>query len=234
MGPAPFPARQARRRRVLALLVLLSLPSLPDSARAADPPSPDPAQPPPPVIDAPELTITATRTERSVLDVPGNVTVIDRDTIERSGAQNVPELLRREAGISVTNTTTNPLGYTVEARGFQNGGGNGCHTLVLIDGRRANEPDLGCPDWSLIPLDQVERVEVVRGPVSAEYGDYGMGGVIQIVTRHGRAEEGMRAIASGRTGAFDTDGGSLWLDGVAEGVSASAFVEDETSDSYRE
>jgi iron complex outermembrane receptor protein len=186
------------------------------------------------VIEAPEVTISATRTERSVLEVPGNVTVIDRETIERSGARDVPDLLRREAGLSVTNTTTNPAGYVVEARGFQNGGGNGCHTLVLIDGRRANEPDLGCPDWSLVPLDQIERIEVVRGPVSAAYGDYGMGGVIQIVTRHGRAEPGVRAVASGRTGSFDSDGGSLWLDGGSGVVTASAFLENDTSDSYRD
>jgi iron complex outermembrane receptor protein len=194
----------------------------------------DPAPPEPPVIEAPEVTISATRTERSVLDVPGNVTVIDRAAIERSGARDVPDLLRREAGLSVTNTTTNPAGYVVEARGFQNGGGNGCHTLVLIDGRRANEPDLGCPDWSLVPLDQVERIEVVRGPVSAAWGDHGMGGVIQIVTRHARSEPGVRAIASGRTGSFDTDGGSLWIDGGSGPLTASAFVEDDTSDSYRD
>jgi iron complex outermembrane receptor protein len=220
---------EARLRRVPALLVALCFPL----AAAAEEPAP-PEPPPPPVIEAPEVTISADRTERNVLDVPGNVTVIDRETIERSGAQNVPELLRREAGLSVTNTTTNPLGYVVEARGFQNGGGNGCHTLVLIDGRRMNEPDLGCPDWSLVPLDQIERIEVVRGPVSAAYGDYGMGGVIQIVTRHGRTEPGVHAIASGRSGAYDTDGGSLWLDGGGGPVTATAFLENETSDSYRD
>jgi iron complex outermembrane receptor protein len=186
------------------------------------------------VIEAPEVTISADRTERNVLDVPGNVTVLDRAAIERSGARDVPDLLRREAGLTVTNTTTNPFGYTVEARGFQNGGGNGCHTLLLIDGRRMNEPDLGCPDWSLIPMDQIERIEIVRGSVSAEYGDYGIGGVIQILTRHGRTEPGVRAIVNGRTGTYDTDGGSLWVDGGAGAVTATAFVEDTTSDSYRD
>ena len=161
MSSAPL-RRRPRRRCALPGLALLCLPL---AAAAADPAPPDPQAPP--LIEAPEVTISASRSERNVLDVPGNVTVIDRETIERSGAQNVPELLRREAGLTVTNTTTNPAGYVVEARGFQNGGGNGCHTLVLIDGRRANEPDLGCPDWSLVPLDQIERIEVVRGPVSA-------------------------------------------------------------------
>jgi outer membrane receptor protein involved in Fe transport len=186
------------------------------------------------VIEAPEVTITATRSERNVLDVPGNVTVIDREAIDRSGARSVPELLRREAGLLVTNDTSNPFGAKVEARGFQNGGGNGCHTLVLIDGRRVNQPDTSCPDWSFVSLDEVERIEVIRGPVSAAYGDNGIGGVIHIVTRHGRAEPGLRAVARGRTGSYDTDGGSLWLEGGEGAVGVTAFVENDTTDAYRE
>src|SRR4029450_7528994 len=170
MSPAPA-RRKARRHRLLFLVLLLSVPT---RAVADDPAPPaSPAPPAPPVIEAPEVTISATRSERDVLDVPGNTTVIDRPAIERSGALDVPDLLRREAGIFVTNTTSNPGGYNVEARGFQNGGGNGCHTLGLIDGRPMNEFDTGCPDWSLITLADVERIEIVRGPVSALYGNGG-------------------------------------------------------------
>jgi outer membrane receptor protein involved in Fe transport len=186
------------------------------------------------VVEAPEVTISATRSERSVLDVPGNVTVIDRERIERSGARNVPELLRREAGLLVYNTTSNPGSFSVEARGFANGGGNGCHTLVLVDGRRINQPDTSCPDWSFVPLDLVERIEVIRGPVSAAYGDNGIGGVIHIVTRHGRAEEGARAVGRGRIGSYDTGGGSLLVEGGEGAVSATAFVEGDTTDAYRD
>ena len=146
-------------------LVSLLLGALGVPARAAPP---DPAPPAPPLIEAPEITISATRTEQSVLDVPGNVTVIDRKAIDESGVQTVPDLLRREAGIYVTNTTTDPGTFNVEARGFSNGGGNGCNTLVLVDGKRINEPDTSCPDWSFVSLDQVERIEVIRGPVSAD------------------------------------------------------------------
>ena len=84
-----------------------------------------------------------------------------------------------------------------------------------------------------MPIDQIERIEVIRGPVSAEYGDYGIGGVIQIVTRHGRGEPGLHAIVNGRTGTYDTDGGSLWLDGGAGPITATAFVEDDTSTTKR-
>jgi iron complex outermembrane receptor protein len=219
--------RTVRRRR--SHLVSLTLFLLPLPAHGVDP------TPQKPVVEAPEVTISATRTERDVLDVPGNVTVIDREAIERSGARSVPELLRREAGLFVTNTTSNPgNGFLVEARGFQNGGGNGCHTLVLVDGRRINQPDTSCPDWSFVSIDEVDRIEVIRGPVSAAYGDNGGGGVIHILTRHGRAEPGVRAAARGRTGSYDTDGGSLLVEGGDERVTATAFVENDTTDAYRQ
>jgi iron complex outermembrane receptor protein len=184
------------------------------------------------VIEVGEVQVTATRAERSVLDVPGNVTVINRKTIEASGARDVPDLLRREAGIFVTNTTTNREGYTVEARGFNNGGGNGGRTLVLIDGRRVNEPNGQVPDWAFIPLDNVETIEIVRGPVSALYGDNAIAGVIHIRTL--RPEEGIRAILKGRTGTYDTDEGSLWVGGKGGPVGASIYLDGHHTDGYRE
>jgi len=188
--------------------------------------------PPLPLLVVDEVTITATRAERNVLDVPGNVTVIDRATIDQSGVRHVPELLRREAGIFVTNATTNPETYTVEARGFNNGGGNGSGMLVMVDGRRVNEPESGAADWALIPLDHVERIEVVRGPASAAYGDHAMAGVIHIITRSG--EDGLRAIARGETGSYDTDAGSLFVGGSEGPVSASLFIDGDKTHGYRE
>jgi len=157
----------------------------------------------PVVREAREISVTATRAERNLLDVPANVSVIERAEIERSGASNLPELLRREAGVLVTNTTTNAEGYSVEARGFGNGGGNGCRTLVLIDGRRANEPDTGCVDWTFLSLDQVERIEVVRGPGSAAYGDNALGAVIAISTRGASAEGKTLASLAAERASFD-------------------------------
>jgi outer membrane receptor protein involved in Fe transport len=184
------------------------------------------------VIEVGEVQVTATRSERSILEVPGNVTVIDRKTIEESGARDVADLLRREAGIFVTNTTTNREGYTVEARGFNNGGGNGGRTLVLIDDRRVNEPNGQVPDWALIPLDNVESIEVVRGPVNALYGDNAIAGVIHIRTL--RPEPGIRAIAKGRTGTYDTNEGSLWVGGQGGPVGATVYLEGDHTDGYRE
>jgi iron complex outermembrane receptor protein len=194
----------------------------------------DPAPPPPalPARSVGQVTATATRSERDVLDVAGNVTVLDREQIERSGATTVPELLSREPGIMVTNTTTSPEGYTVEARGFNDGGGNGSSTLVLVDGRRINEAESSTPDWSWLRLDDVERIEIVRGPASAVWGDNAVGGVINIITRKGA--QGTQLNAIGRFGSWGTWHGSNFI-GVREGpIEASFFADVGTSDGYRQ
>jgi iron complex outermembrane receptor protein len=213
-------------------------PPAPEQAAEPAPPAEEPGEIPPAsdlselVIPVEEIDKTAARGERDVLDVPGNVTKITREQILRSGARDVPELLRREAGIFVTNDTTNREGYRVESRGFNNGGGNGSSTLVMIDGRRVNEPASGVPDWAFVPLDDVDSIEVLRGPASALYGDNAVAGVIHIRTL--RPERGLRAIVHGRAGSFDTDGGSTWLGGGAGPVTASAYFDGYQTDGYRE
>ncbi|MFQ5416467.1 MAG: TonB-dependent receptor [Myxococcota bacterium] len=177
------------------------------------------------------VTVTATRASRSVLEVPGHVTVIDREEIDRSGARTVPELLRRQSGIFVTNTTTNPAGNSLDARGFNNGGGNGGNLLVQVDGRRVNEADLGVPDWALIPLDMIESIEIVRGSTSAIYGDNASAGVINLRTRP--IEGPPRATIRGRWGRYDSGGGSLIAAGSTGPVTGSVFISGSDTDGYR-
>jgi len=179
-----------------------------------------------------EVSVTATRAEREVLDTPGNVTVIDREQIERSGAASIPDLLRRESGISVTNVTTNPAFVTVEARGFNNGGSAGSSVLVLVDGIRVNEADSGITDWALIDMDAVVRVEVARGSASALYGDNAVGAVINIITR---AKSGPpRFTARGSVGRYGTGRGSLAIVGTEGPVTVSLFGRGFTADGYRD
>lgn len=237
--------RAARRlaRLLSTLLLALAAPAPadelgPDDALTdptAEEPTPEPEPPAgsaPPVRSVGEVMATATRGERELLDVAGNASLIDRQAIDRSGARNLPELLRREPGLFVTNTTSNLAGYSIDARGFNNGGGNGGNLLVQIDGRRANEPDSDVADWALIPLDEVESIEIVRGSASALYGDNASAGVINIRTR---AKEGApRALTRGRVGRYDTGGGSLSAAGTLGPATASLFIEGLTSDGYRE
>ena len=223
-----------RARPHVARALLFAL--LAGAAHAADEdgdsPQPAPVAPAPPVVDVGEVTVTATRAERSVLDVPGNVTVIDRAAIERSGARDVAELLRREAGIFVANTTTNPDGWLVDARGFNDGGGNGSSLLVLVNGRRVNEPDTSSADWSWLRLDDVERIEIVRGPASALWGDGAMSGVVNVLTRG--AEGPLELDLRGWSGTYDTDGGSLFARGTRGDVSGSLYLDRPHTDGYRD
>jgi iron complex outermembrane receptor protein len=186
-----------------------------------------------------QATVTATRASRTILETPGDVTVIDRNMIEQSGARDLPELLRREAGIMVTNTTSGPTGYDVEARGFANGSGGGSSMLVLVDGRRTNEPNTAITDWGLIDLDDIDRVEIVRGPTSALYGDNATGGTIQIFTRggEGKPQFDSHTVYGGYGkigGSHHTGAQSLHAGGTDGPLSASLFADYDSSNDYRD
>ena len=128
-----------------------------------------------------EIVVTGTRTEEFVNRIPANVTVIDRARIEDSNAKNISDILRSEEGIVVRDLIGNGKTAIVDLRGF--GEAAASNTLVLLDGRRVNAVDLSGTDWTQIPLEQVERIEIIRGTGSVLYGDNAVGGVINIITR---------------------------------------------------
>lgn len=124
------------------------------------------------------LVVTATRTQQSLSDTLANVAVIDRELIERSQAQSLLELLRLQAGVDVVRTG-GPGGQTsVFMRGA-----NSNQVLVLIDGVRVASATSGLFQFENLPLEQIERIEIVRGPRASVYGSDAIGGVIQIFTR---------------------------------------------------
>jgi iron complex outermembrane recepter protein len=128
-----------------------------------------------------EVVVTGTRSEEKVERIPANVTVIDQEDIRNSNAKTVPDLLRSEEGIVVRDLLSNGKTAQVDLRGF--GESAPSNSLVLVDGRRVNEIDLSGVDWTQIPLDQIERIEVVRGTGTVLYGDNAVGGVINIITK---------------------------------------------------
>lgn len=156
-------------------------------------------------INIGEVVITATRYEEKATDVPANLSVITRKDIENSTAQNIPDLLRSEAGVQVNDVTGNRRSFTVDLRGF--GETSSLNTLVLVDGRRTNQADLSGVDWMEIPLDRVSKIEIIRGGRgSVLYGDNAAGGVINVITKEGA--EGFRAgggLAAGSLGILKAD-----------------------------
>lgn len=171
-------------------------------------------------------TVTAFDFKKEMLEIPADVTRIERDAIDRSLATSVPDLLQTEANLyfSTISGSTN-----VSMRGF--GEGSGLRSLILVDGQQLNPSDMGRINWEQIPLDSVESIEVLRGGHNVLYGDRALAGVIKIETRR---TEGERLNVEGRVGSFGSSQASMSGGvGTADwGVSAGAFHEE--SDGYRD
>jgi vitamin B12 transporter len=143
----------------------------------------------------PDLTVvTADRSEQALTDTLASVSVITRDDIRLSVAEDLPELLRLQAGVDVVRAGPAGAQTSVFLRG-----GNSDHVLVLVDGLRVASPHTGAFAWELLPLSAIERIEIVRGPRAVLYGSDAMSGVIQIFTR-----ELDTAIARATIGSFGT------------------------------
>ncbi len=145
-----------------------------------------------------EVVVTATRYEQKVEKIPAMVTVLDKDEIEASGAQSIPELLQFLGGITVRDLNGNGNNQVVDMGGF--GESADRHVVVLINGRRVNPIDLSGIRWTSIPIENVEKIEILHGSGSVLYGDHAIGGVINIITK--RIKEDQR-------GNFKLLGGSL-------------------------
>ncbi len=156
-----------------------------------------------------EVVVTASREAEPAAKVPANVTVIDAEEIERTNAKNVPEVLAA-AGLHVSDIGGNQRAYTVDLRGF--GEVTQQNLLVLVDGRRINQADLSSTDWTLVPLDRIERIEVVPGSRGTVlYGDNATGGVINIITKEGA---GLAGRVTAQYGSYDTYKGSAGIGGA--------------------
>ncbi len=177
-----------------------------------------------------EMVVTATRYPKRLDSIPANVSVITAEEIEQSVARNIPDLLRSQAGLHVTDIAGNRASYSVDIRGF--GETAALNTLVLVDGRRINSADLSGTDWTTMPLDRVDRIEIIRGARSGViYGDNASGGVINIITHEGKDFEAGIAVAMGSYATLDTTG---YIRG-SEGKLNYAFSGSrQHSDGYRE
>ena len=141
------------------------------------------------------LSVTTTRTSTPVEEIPSSLSVISAEKIKLKQKTNVGDLLREELGIDLVQN--GPQGTTSTV--FMRGAGSSS-TLVLIDGVQVNSNTLGSFNFSNLTTDNIERIEIVRGPQSTLWGSDAVGGVINIITKRGKGKP---------SHSFSTEGGSF-------------------------
>jgi vitamin B12 transporter len=137
----------------------------------------------------PTVVVTASRLPQTLPDTIANTTLITRADIERSAAVDLPALLAGQAGIEIARNGSAGQVASIFMRGASSS-----HTLVLLDGVAINDNNFGTARLELIALETIDRVEIVRGNVSAQYGSQAIGGVIQLFSR--RPAAGLNGTAS--------------------------------------
>ena len=153
----------------------------PQQTSSVEQAAPQPAPPPSaPSVLLDKISITATKSEgRSVFDIPGHVSVIDRQDIERYQAQDLADLLRYEPGINIV---SGPRRITERPsiRGL-----SGTRVLLTVDGARLNYNTAHGGNLNFVDIESLERLEIIRGPASALYGSSALGGTINMLTKSG-------------------------------------------------
>jgi len=158
------------------------------------------------------------------------LTVISRKQIEASHADSVPELLRGRADIVVRDTSSAGLNgkkASIDLGGF--GESSPANAVVLIDGRRVNNPDLSGVDWTQVPVDQIERIEIVHGGSSVLYGNGAVGGAINIITRIPKSGTKL----SVRGGSFGTVAGSMRIGASSGHTRIEGNLSGDSTNGYR-
>ncbi len=173
------------------------------------------------------IVITPTRGPRMVKDLPTNVSVITREEIAESGAQNVGEVLKNSLGVKIRRYGTLGAQSEIALRGC-----SAYQTLVMIDGRSVNSISDGIANLSQFPIDNIERIEIVRGPASALYGANALGGVVNIITREAKEEKVIADVNFG-LGSFGTQISRLNFATKHTNIKAYFTISNNTSDGWR-
>ena len=134
-------------------------------------------------IELDNVVVTASRTPQPRESVIADVSFIDADEIQRSGQATLVELLQLQPGIEITSN-----GGAGKTAGIFIRGTNSSHVVVLIDGIRVSSATLGTTTFENLPITQIDKVEILRGPATSLYGQDAIGGVIQIFTKKGQGK----------------------------------------------
>jgi iron complex outermembrane receptor protein len=175
-----------------------------------------------------EIVVTATRFAATPESSPVDVTVITASDIEKSAAKTIPALLAQHAGIQVRSSDGTP-DMMVDLRGFGMTGNQ--NTLVLLDGQPLNDIELTSIHWSAIPLDSIERIEIVNGSGAVLYGGGATGGTINIITK--KDGKNIKNMVSAGLGSYNAKEGQFSLGARGEHTSMHISSSTLNSDNYR-
>jgi outer membrane receptor protein involved in Fe transport len=215
----------------LVLGCLIAAPALAQATDAA----PAPAQPTSPTDHQVEaVVVTATRTPSPLSDVPASVSVISTETIQNTPARLLDDVLRTAPGIDLLGygaETQHPTSNSLGMRGLGGGAQGISRALVMVDGVPINDPFFGYVQWSRAPIDDISRVEVVRGGGSPLWGNYAEGGVINVISRTPTQDElGLNA-GGGSYGAYRASVSAAG--GLGSGNMVQGFVQADGESGYQ-
>ena len=159
-----------------------------------------------------DVVVAATRTPQPLADLVADVSIVDRETIEASGATGLADVLARLPGVEISRNGGPGTTTSVFLRGAESR-----FTAVYIDGVRIDSQSTGGAGWEAIPLSLIERIEVLRGPAGAVYGSDALGGVVQIFTRRGEAGVAPYVgVGVGSRGTYKMDAGISGANGTLD------------------
>jgi outer membrane cobalamin receptor len=177
-----------------------------------------------------EMVVTANRSEDPVFRIARNVSVITSEDIQQATSNNVVDLLSREAGLNLRTFFGHDKYAAIDIRGM--GETSTSNVIVMVDGFKLNAPDLSGPDYSSVPLDQIERIEIIRGAGSVLYGGGAVGGVINIITKKGETTPGLKSYSS--CGSYETYDERASFGGKVHNFSFNINADYYDSDGYRD
>ncbi|MBW2010563.1 MAG: TonB-dependent receptor [Deltaproteobacteria bacterium] len=162
-----------------------------------------------PVVAMEEMVVTAGRIQEKKKEITTHVTIIDKEQIKMSSAQDLGDLLGEKAGLYIrkypgTLTTVGIRGFRTETHGNDLMG----YVLILINGRRA-----GTGNLAKIMTKNIERIEIVRGPAAVQYGSAALGGVVNVITKQGKDKP--EAFVDAKLGSFGYEEGNAGFSGRA-------------------
>ncbi len=178
-----------------------------------------------------QVIVSGTRSEQPSVQIPASIQVVTAEHIKLSGASSLVQVLNAQAGIQINDLIgAGSRATSISMRGFGENSVN--NVLVLVDGRKLNNPSLAGPDLSTIALKDVERVEIIQGSAGTLYGDQATGGVINVITK--RPTDMSASIEASRgTDDLEVYRGSI-SQGLDNGLSYRVSAEKKQADNYRD